>query len=149
MESNDFAVVINEKNGTTREVKAKPEVITKEPEEAITGTTMQCALSPLPQTHIFKGPTGIIAGCSADIFCSCCGSSDFAITGSDFILMAMSPISHETYLKAIEPYIGKNTLIVGLPGSPGFNTDNSATCFGYMPNSPVDAGANTHFASPE
>ena len=76
MESNDFAVVINEKNGTTREVKAKPEVITKEPEEAI--------------------------------------------TGSDFILMAMSPISHETYLKAIEPYIGKNTLIVGLPGSPGF-----------------------------
>jgi hypothetical protein len=33
--------------------------------------------------------------------------------------------------------------------SPGFNTDNSATCFGYMPNSPVDAGANTHFASPE
>lgn len=76
MESNDFVIVINYRNGSTREVKAKPKIVSKNPEEAI--------------------------------------------SGSDFILLAIPPTSHEIYFKAMEPHVGKNALIVGLPGSPGF-----------------------------
>ncbi|XP_076096978.1 octopine dehydrogenase-like isoform X1 [Mytilus galloprovincialis] len=76
MKNNDLVVVINNRNGTSREVKAKPEIVTKNPEEAV--------------------------------------------AGSDYIFMAVSPTSHDIYFKAMAPHVGKNTLIVGLPGFPGF-----------------------------
>lgn len=43
-----------------------------------------------------------------------------AINACDLIIFAMSALDHEQYLKAIEPYVGKNSVIVGLPGKPGF-----------------------------
>jgi hypothetical protein len=43
-----------------------------------------------------------------------------ALNACDLVIFAMSALDHEQYLKAIEPCIGKNSVIVGLPGKPGF-----------------------------
>lgn len=73
---NDFVVVMNERNGNKREIKANPSVISKDPSDVV--------------------------------------------SGSDFILIAVPPTFHADYMKEIKSYIGKNALIVGLPGGPGF-----------------------------
>lgn len=43
-----------------------------------------------------------------------------AVSGSDFIIITSTPTTHAEYLKEIKRFIGKNALIVGLPGGPGF-----------------------------
>lgn len=43
-----------------------------------------------------------------------------AINASDLIVLTTSAQDHERYLQAIEPHVGKNAVIIGLPGRPGF-----------------------------
>ncbi|KAK3604495.1 hypothetical protein CHS0354_001175 [Potamilus streckersoni] len=42
------------------------------------------------------------------------------VPGSDIVLFIVPAFAHEEYLKAIAPYVNKKTVIVGLPGQPGF-----------------------------
>lgn len=43
-----------------------------------------------------------------------------AIPGSDIIILCVPAFAHEQYFRAIEPYVQPNTIIIGLPGQPGF-----------------------------
>ena len=74
--TNEITVVINENNGSSREVKSKPSLVTKDPKEAV--------------------------------------------SGSDIVLLVVPAHAHRVYLDAVKDHLGKNTLIVGLPGRPGF-----------------------------
>ena len=42
------------------------------------------------------------------------------IPGSDILILVVPAFAHEDYLKAVAPHIDKKTVIVGLPGQPGF-----------------------------
>ena len=42
------------------------------------------------------------------------------IPGSDILILIVPAFAHEEYLKAVAPHIDKKTVIVGLPGQPGF-----------------------------
>lgn len=43
-----------------------------------------------------------------------------AVPGSDILILIVPAFAHEEYLKAVAPHIDKKTVIVGLPGQPGF-----------------------------
>lgn len=43
-----------------------------------------------------------------------------AINASDLIILTTSALDHEKYLQAIEPFVNRNAVIIGLPGRPGF-----------------------------
>ncbi|KAK3091817.1 hypothetical protein FSP39_022878 [Pinctada imbricata] len=43
-----------------------------------------------------------------------------AVSGSDMVIIVVPAHAHGVYLEAVVPHLGKNTLIVGLPGRPGF-----------------------------
>ncbi|XP_061175400.1 octopine dehydrogenase-like [Saccostrea echinata] len=76
IDKKEMVLSINEDNGTKREVKAKPRLVTSNPKEAL--------------------------------------------NGCDLIILTTSAMDHGKYLQAIEPFASKNTVIVGLPGKPGF-----------------------------
>lgn len=43
-----------------------------------------------------------------------------AVTGAEIIFLIVPAFAHEQYFREISPFIGDNTLIVGLPGQAGF-----------------------------
>ena len=43
-----------------------------------------------------------------------------AAAGSDLIILACPAFAHEGYLKAVSEHINKKTVIIGIPGQPGF-----------------------------
>lgn len=43
-----------------------------------------------------------------------------AVSGAHYIFIVVPAFAHTSYLDAINPYMGKNTVIVGLPGQAGF-----------------------------
>lgn len=43
-----------------------------------------------------------------------------AVPGSNIIIVCVPAFAHEQYFKAIEPYVQPDTIIIGLPGQPGF-----------------------------
>ena len=42
------------------------------------------------------------------------------VPGCDIVILIVPAFAHEEYLKTVAPYIDKKTVIVGLPGQPGF-----------------------------
>ncbi|XP_078351410.1 tauropine dehydrogenase-like isoform X2 [Oculina patagonica] len=48
------------------------------------------------------------------------GDSEVAMRDVDIVVFVLPAFAHELYLDAIKPYIRPGTIIVGLPGGPGF-----------------------------
>lgn len=76
LQDNDLIVTMVNSDGSSREIKSKPTLVTKDPKEAA--------------------------------------------SGADVIFLVVPAFAHEQYFREISPFVGDNTLIVGLPGQAGF-----------------------------
>lgn len=76
IQDNDLIVTMVNSDGSSREIKSKPTLVTKDPKEAA--------------------------------------------SGADVIFLVVPAFAHEQYFREISPFVGDNTLIVGLPGQAGF-----------------------------